>query len=274
MTAGRAATYRCRCMEEPNRSDSGHGHGYGTVRKSYHRAARWSRLATAAFWIIFAMFLFWAVPVFPWGMSGEDYSPEVLLGLFLLGCCPGVTAIALLARSIAAQRREALVAWASIYDRATGLRNREYFLERLKLQCDLGRDLAEYRVGLILLTVEDLPRDGHKAQPTDDEIFRRIAMHVARQLRPSDLLAAISATEMAILVSAGSTAALCVVAARIEHSLEVRIGGLAGDAASRLIIQMGYASLDGEDLQPETLLESARSGLEPVYTGKKATAAA
>lgn len=227
-----------------------------------------------AFWVIFAAFLFWAVPVFPWGMSREDYSPQVLLGLFLLGCCPGVTAIALLARSIAAQRREALAAWASIYDRTTGLRNREFFLDRLQLQCDLALDLEEYRVGLILLSIDEVPRDGHKPQPADDDVLRRIGAHIARQLRPSDLLAAISSTEMAILVSDGSEAALSAVASRIEHSLEVRIKGLAGEAAARLAIEMGLAMLDSDDLGPEALLESARSRLTPVYSATQETPAA
>jgi len=261
-------------MEEPNISVSGDKHGYGRVRKSYRRAATWSRLATLAFWVIFAIFLFWAVPVFPWGMSEDDYSPQVLLGLFLLGCCPGVTAIALLARSIAAQRREALVAWSSIYDQSTGLRNREFFMERLRLQCELGRDVAEYRVGLVLLTVEDLPRARRKPQPANDEVFRRIATHVARQLRPSDLLAGLSSTEMGVLVSVGSEAAVYAVASRIEHSLNVRIGGLAGEAASRLIIHIGCASLDSEQSGPEALLESARKALKPLCLSTEATSAA
>ncbi|MCJ7492311.1 MAG: diguanylate cyclase [Dehalococcoidia bacterium] len=253
-------------MERPNTTLSGDEHGYGRVRQSYHRAARWSRVAMVAFWVIFAAFVFWAVPFFPWGMSSDDYSAEVLLGLFLLGCCPGVTAIALLARSIAAQRREALVAWASIYDKTTGLRNREFFLDRLQLQCELARDLEEYRVGLILLSIDELPRDGQKPQPANDDVLRRVGAHIARQLRPNDLLAATSSTEMAILVSDGSEAALCAVASRIEHSLQVRIKGLAGDAAARLTIEMGLAMLDSGDLGPEALLESARSRLSPVYS--------
>jgi len=261
-------------MEQPNPLSPNDEHGYGQVRKSYLSAARWSRLAMAAFWVIFAAFVLWVVPVFPWGMSSDDYSPQVLLGLFLLGCCPGVTAVALLARSIAAQRREALVAWGSIYDRTTGLRNREFFLERLKLQCELGRDLEEHQVGLMLVAIEDMPRDGHKAQPTDDEVFRRIGMHVARQLRPNDLLATISSTELAILVSAGSEAALAAVASRIEHSLEVRIRGLVGDAARRLAIQIGYVSLDSAEPEPEAMLESARRSLRTVYSGAEEPAAA
>ena len=261
-------------MEEPKAFVSGDKHGYGRVRKSYHRAATWNRLATVAFWVIFVTFLFWAVPIFPWGMSQEDYSPQVLLGLFLLGCCPGVTAIALLAGSIAAQRREALVAWSSIYDKATGLRNREFFLDRLRMQCELGRDIAEYRAGVVQLTVEYASDDGCRPQPVDDALFRRIATHVARQLRPSDLLAGLSNTEMGVLVSVAAAADVSSVASRIEHSLEVRIGGLAGEAASRLIIQIGCAPLNSDEAGPEALLESARGALVAIRLTTEETAAA
>ena len=217
-----------------------------------------------AFWIIVAFFLFWAIPVFPWGMSREDYSPQVLLGLFLLGVCPGVTAIALLSRAIAVQRREAMVAWSSIYDRTTGLRNREFFLERLQLECDLARDRKDYRAGVILLSIDEFSGDGGKRQSASEEIFRRIGAHVGRQLRPSDLLASVSSTEMAILVSDRSENALAAIASRIGHSLEVRLNGLAGDAADRLMIEMGVASLESVGLEPEALLESARAGLAPI----------
>lgn len=220
----------------------------------------------AAFWVIFAVFLFWVIPVFPWGMSPEDYSPEVLLGLFLLGCCPGVTAIALIAKSIATQRREALLAWSSIYDRTTGLRNRDFFLDRLQLQCDFARDLEEYRLGLILLSIDETLQEGVKPQPVNNELFRRIGRHLTRQLRPNDLLAAISSTEMAILITDGSEAALSAIAARVAHSLEVRIRGLAGDASGRLSIEMGFASLEGDGSAPQTLLEAARSRLRPIYS--------
>jgi diguanylate cyclase (GGDEF)-like protein len=261
-------------MEQPVRQNPSPEHGYREVRRSYLTATRWSRFAMGAFWILFAAFLLWAVPVFPWGMSSADYSPQVLAGLILLGACPGVTAIALLSRSIAAQRREALVAWGSIHDRTTGLRNREFFLERLKLQCELGRDLKEYQASLMLVTVEEKPRDGRKAQPVTDEVFRRIAAHVARQLRPSDLLAAISTTELAILVAAGSEVTLAAVASRIEHSLEMRIRGLIGEAARQLVVRIGCASFESDAPEPEAMLESARSSLTAIYSGEEDSAVA
>ncbi len=215
-------------MEQTRTAVSGGNDGYGRVHRSYFRVTRWSRLARVAFWVFFVIFLFWALPVFPWGMSLADYSPKVVLALFLLGVCPAVAAIYLLAASAAARHREALVAWSSIYGEATGLRNREFFIERLELQCQLGRDLTEYRVAVILVTVEERSEDGQKLHAPDDDVFRRFGTHLVDQMRPSDLVAAISGTEMAILAAAGSTYALSSIVSRVRRSLEARAQPLAG----------------------------------------------
>ena len=93
-------------------------------------------------------------------------------------------------------------------------------------------------------------------------------------MRPSDLVAAISTTEMAILVSTGSAASLDAVVSRVRHSVETRARELAGHAAPRLLIRMGYASLDTVEPKPETLLEAAQSALKPVYSGNTEVRAA
>ena len=260
-------------MDQTRTAVSGND-GYGLAHRSYFRVSKWTRLARIAFWGLFVIFLLWALPVFPWGMSTADYSPKVLLALFLLGVCPGVAAIYLLAAGSASRHREALVAWSSIYDEATGLRNREFFLERLELQCRLGKDLAEYRVAVILVTVEEQSEDGRKPHAPDDEVFRRFGAHLLKQMRPSDLVAAISGTEMAILAAAGSTYALSSIVSRVRRSLEAKAQALAGASAERLLIRMGYASLSSSDPEPEALLEAARNDLTLVYSGQKETSAA
>lgn len=244
--------------------------GFIRIHRSYFRAARWSRVATAAFWAVVVLFFLWAIPVFPWGMTVDDYSPQVIVAFLILASCSGIVAVALLTHSIAERRREALVAWASIYDRATGLRNREYFLERLQLQCKLGQEMAEYRVGLILLTVEDR-RDGGAPQPAEERLFRLIGMHVASQMRPSDLVAVVSGTELAVLVSAGSPVALQTISSRIRRLLSPKLKEMAGEAAARLLVRMGAASL--ENAEPEALLAAARNDFK-VISGESEVSAA
>ncbi|MGD0765210.1 MAG: diguanylate cyclase [Dehalococcoidia bacterium] len=259
-------------MEERRAVTARDGRGFNKVYSSYFRAAWWSRAASVAFWVMVALFFLWATPVFPWGMSRNEYSPEVLFAFFILGCCPAIVAVAMWARSEAAQRRQALVAWASIYDRATGLRNREYFLERLQLQCRLGQELAEYRVGLILVTVETTGGNGDTPQPAEERLFRLVGMHIASQMRPSDLVAVVSGTELAVLVSAGSPVALQTIAGRIRRLLSPKMKEMAGQAASRLLIRMGAASL--EDAEPEALLAAARNDFKDIYKGESEASAA
>ncbi len=257
-----------------SRAAAGGNDGYGLAHRSYFRVSKLSRMARFAFWLCVIVFVLWAVPVFPWGMSLADYSPRVLLSLFLLGICPAVAIVYLLAAGSAARHREALAAWSSIYDEATGLRNREFFLERLELQCQLGKDLAEYRVGVILVTVEERPAAGGKSRIPDDEVFRRFGGHLLNQMRPSDVVAAISGSEMAILASAGSTQALSSIVSRLRRSLEARASAIGGESAERLLIRLGYASLSSSDPEPEALLEAARNDLSVVYSGYKEASAA
>ena len=247
---------------------------FNKVHRSYFRAARWSRVAMGAFWVMVLLFLLWALPWVPLGMSAGDYSLDVLLGLLLLGCCPAVTAVALLTRSMAAQRREALIAWASIYDRATGLRNREYFLERLTLQCRLGRELTEYRVGLILIDMEEPQQDGKGARSPDDRVFRLIGMSIASQMRPTDLVAAIGSTEVGVLVSVATPGGLQVVAERIRGSLDQKLDEMAGLPGWNLTIRMGSASLNDAQSGPEALLATARRSLKVVRRAPPQTSAA
>jgi diguanylate cyclase (GGDEF)-like protein len=269
----RVEDWTAHMKEEPRTVISYGRQTFNNVHRSYFRAARWSRVAMVAFWVMVLLFLLWALPWVPLGMSAGDYSLDVLLGLLLLGCCPAVTAVALLTRGMAAQRREALIAWASIYDRATGLRNRDYFLERLALQCQLGRELAEYRVGLILIDMEE-QQDGKGTRPPDDRVFRLIGMSIASQMRPTDLVAAIGSTEVGVLVSVASPPALQPVAERIRGSLDKKLAEMAGLPGWNLTVRMGSASLNDARSAPEVLLATARRSLKVIRKAHTQTHAA
>ncbi|MDI6856823.1 MAG: diguanylate cyclase [Dehalococcoidia bacterium] len=236
---------------------------FNKVYRSYHRVSRWSRVATALFWILILVIVLWLIPWLPLGLSSTDYSPEVLLAFVLLGLCPAVTATVLLTKGIVKQRREALAAWSSIYDAQTGLRNREYFFERLKVQCQLGRELAEYRVGLILVKVEEPVRDGSGMGPADEKVFRLLGMSIANQMRPSDLVAVIDEKEIGILVSAASPTGLEIVSERIRRCLGKEVETMARGYGSRLMIEMGIVSGD-DGADPDSLLEAARVSLKVI----------
>jgi diguanylate cyclase (GGDEF)-like protein len=213
------------------------------------------------------------MPWFHVGMAASDYSPQVVIALLLLGMCPAVTAVAILLRSIAKQRREALVAWLSIYDKATGLRNQDYFFERLKLQCQLGGQMSEYSVGVVLMSIEEMGRDGESVAPTE-EALHLIGSSIAGEMRPTDLVAIVGDREIGVLVSVASPMALQIVAERVRRSLQSKLEEVSRQHGANLMVQMGSASLDGTHSDPEALLKAARSSFKVVHLeGKRVSAA-
>lgn len=236
---------------------------FNRVYKSYHRVSRWSRILTVILWALVLVVFLWLVPWLPFGLSPNDYSLEVTLALVLLGMCPAITAVVLLTKGTVKQRREALAAWSSIHDGQTGLRNKEYFLERLKVQCQLGRELTEYRLGVILVKVEEALEDGKGMGPPDEKVFRLLGMSISNQMRPADLVAAIGETEIGILVSAASPAGLEIVSERMRRSLHKELETMTGRRGSRLMIEMGVA-LEEKEAEPQSLLDAARASLKVI----------
>lgn len=259
--------------EEPDAITSGNGRSLNKVYKSYFRAARWSRIAVVAFWILVAVFFVWALPWDPFGMQTSDYSPGVVIALLLLGFSPAVAAISILSRSMAKDRREALAAWSSIYDKATGLRTGDYFMDRLRLQCQLGRELEEYRAGVVLVVIEQPLPSGKGMGPPEDRVFRSLATRVSSQMRPSDLVATVGPGEIAVLVAKAAPASLQIVGERIRRSLDHRLDDLAQTTRLSLMVQMGAASLSECDCDAEALLAAARRSLKVIRIDGRRVAA-
>ena len=103
-------------------------------------------------------------------------------------------------------------------------------------------------------------------------MFRVIGMHIAGQMRPSDLVAMVSGTELAVLISAGSPVALHTISSRIRRLLGPKLKDIAGEAAPRLLLRMGAASL--ENAEPEAVLAAARNDFKVIYIGESQVTAA
>jgi hypothetical protein len=92
-----------------------------------------------AFWAAMGYFVFWAVPWFPGGLDEKDYTERVAFTFVLGGLC-GVLGIGtLVVREYLRRTRESLLAWTAVYDDTTGLYNRQYFYDRLSLECERAR---------------------------------------------------------------------------------------------------------------------------------------
>ncbi len=259
--------------EEPVIIVSRDRQAFGKTYMSYLRAARWSRVAFVALGIVVAAFVVWATPWFPVGMTAADYSPPVIVAFLLLGLCPAVTTVAVLLRGVSEQRREALGAWLSTYDKTTGLRSQDHFFERLRLQCQMGRQVSEYGVGVVLINVEERGRDGDGRAPAE-ETLHRIGSSIAAEMRPTDLVAIVGDQEIGVLVSVASPVALQIVAERVRRSLQDKLDEVSRRPDVSLTVQLGSASLDGTHSGPEGLLKAARSSFNVVHLDGKHISAA
>ena len=169
------------------------------MHQSYFRWLRVSRLAMAAFSVLAVLFFLWTLPWLPSGLDASDYTPEVALTIYLLGGVTLVGASTLALREFTRRQRERLIAWSSLYDEATGLHNRAYLYDRLSLECER----AERMGGVFSLFVLGIWVGGVGSGPpptVSDTALQRVAEFINRLSRPTDLVALLSRSDLAVLM--------------------------------------------------------------------------
>ncbi len=166
--------------------------------QGYYRFRRLGRLALVAFFVTGAVFLLWVLPWLPSGLDTDDYTPELGFTMYLL---VGIATTAMLALSfleLARRQRERLMIWAAVYDEATGLHTRSYLYDRLSLE----RERAQLtgRVFSVLVLQIRTRRSGSGPSPMlSNATLQKVAALINRLTHPSDLVALLSGSELAIL---------------------------------------------------------------------------
>lgn len=120
------------------------GHAVSTdqvqaVEKSLQRSVLWSRLMLAAFFTVTVITLIWAIPWFPYGTSVEDYNSRVGMMVLLALSASFFAFVAVRLRDKMRHAESTYVTMSSVHDRIADLRRREYFYDRLLLECDRAR---------------------------------------------------------------------------------------------------------------------------------------
>ncbi len=226
----------------------------GTHRR-YLLLLRRSRLLGAAFWVAMAYFFFWAIPWFraiPWlpgGLTTEDYTERVSLTLLLGALCAILGLGTLILRDHLRQTREALLAWTAVYDEVTGLYNRQYFFDRLSLECERARRQGT-TFSLILMRFE--PSTGQRRGP-GSHALRRLGAVLTETMRSNDLVALLGGNELAVVAMGVPRKGAPLMVHRLKAALE---GSLAG-----LSLRMGVATYSARTRNPGTLLRLARTSL-------------
>ena len=111
-----------------------------------------------------------------------------------------------LAREVEARMRsEAELAHTAFHDHLTGLRNRAYFLDRLRTAFDLSATRPGYQCGVLFLDLDDFKgvndRFGHSV---GDLLLQEVAARLAGCVRPQDTVARIGGDEFTLLLDSVS----------------------------------------------------------------------
>jgi diguanylate cyclase (GGDEF)-like protein len=227
----------------------------GTHRR-YRSLLHRSRLLGTAFWVAMAYFLFWSIPWFraiPWlpgGLTTEDYTERVSLTLILAAFCGVLGVGTLILRDHLLRTREALLAWTAVYDEVTGLYNRQYFFDRLSLECERARRQGT-TFSLFLMRFE--PSTGQGRGPGSNAL-RHLGAVLTETMRSNDLVALLGGNELAVVAMGVPRKDAPLVVQRLEAALE---GSLAG-----LNLRMGVATYSARTRNAGTLLRFARASVK------------
>ncbi len=229
--------------------------------KSYFHALYLSRLAFFGFWICFGYFVMWSIPWFGIGLSKQDYTPQYVITMVFAASCVLLGLLYMTLRTMARRKREALVAWNSLYDEATGTHTRSHLYDRLSLECERS-ERHGLPFALILLKLNP-PEPGHSRHgaATTTRFLRRAADLVTSLTRPSDLVALVSSSEFAVLACGVDSESVQILIRRLRASLAVGLPGLARDCGddTEPLVELGVATYGEDGNTPEALVDAARA---------------
>lgn len=237
--------------------------------RRYFALLKWTRLATFTFLLLFVVYLAWAIPWMRIGLDFEDYTEEFSLTMLLVVAL-GFTGVAALAlRRSVDREREALTAWASVYDEVTGLRNRRYFLDRLLLECQRAAEQGTaFNVLLFSIETDQVNEVGHFRAPRS-EVLREIGRVIAGELRLSDVVAVIGPTELAVLQMASGPDVTELVLEAVLTAIRTRRDR---DPKFDVRLRVGRADCGPDGTAPGEVLRNAREHLRPVTSPADAQA--
>lgn len=244
------------------------------AHRGYFRWLRLSRLALAAFALMAALFLLWALPWLPKGLDAGDYTPELGLTTYLVAGVAVTAVLALAFQELARRDRESLLLWGTVYDEATGLHNRAYLYDRLALECERAELSGGVFSAVVLQIRLDSPTSG--STPGSTPALPRSALREVGELlddltHASDLVALLNGSELAVLAMGSSR--------NDRGSLQERLRGAVAAGLPRLLprpalvaVRSGSATFGEDGKDPDTLIQAARAAaiLAPRRTGQAA----
>lgn len=218
------------------------------IQRSYDKVSRWSRWFLIAFYVVCAAFILWSMPWLPYSGPQFEYNDRVLYQTILTLAAALLAFGAVNLRERKKQVEKALLAWTSVrvHDGLTRLRQREYFYERVVIECQRAKaDASSLAVVVIRLPPAE-------SGDTDASLTQRAIESLEPMVTDYDCLAAISAHEIAVLVPRIDGSEVANVVARLQAAVGAE-GGSAVDA--------GWAVYGEQSTDAGDLLGHARSAV-------------
>lgn len=157
-----------------------------------------------------------------------------------------------LAREVEARMRsEAELAHTAFHDHLTGLRNRAYFLDRLKSTVEHSATRPAYQCGVLFIDLDDFKgvndRFGHSV---GDLLLREIAIRLSSCTRPQDTIARIGGDEFTLLLdNVAGIGEVIAVADRVLEVLSIPVKLAGNEVTPRASIGLSLgAGTDSEHL--------------------------
>jgi len=230
-------------------------HRARAAQRGYYRWRRLSRFALTAFVIIGGVTLVWLVPWLRIGLNTTDYTPQLAFTVYLLGGGAILAFLVLGSRELAQRDRERLLAWATVFDEATGLHNRTYFHDRLDLECARG-PITREPFSVVVLQFRGL--GAGKRATLSSSTLQQIADQISGLIRRHDLVALLTANELVVLAMSVASPERLELEVRLRRtvsaSLPERLSGPAN-----MVLRIGGATYGSDGMLPGALIQTART---------------
>jgi diguanylate cyclase (GGDEF)-like protein len=168
--------------------------------------------------------------------------------------------IALIVQDRTRRTRESLMVWSTVYDEVTGLHNRTYLFDRLALECERAKRSGElFSVIVLQLRADDArAKTARKAALLSNSSLRKIAEVIDSQTHPSDMVALLSSSELAVLANRIDRESRQRLQERLRNAVAAKIPELI--ATTTLVdVKTGVATYGVDGTEPSALVQAART---------------
>ncbi len=221
-----------------------------SLMQDYKRAKAVRKAMLYVFFTVFVLTVLWAIPWLPYGLSIQDYNgrTELLVALGLMASISAFGAVYL--RDVSQRLEQSLLTWTSVHDGLSDLRRREYFYERVVIECQRAK-VPGNRFAVIALRFR---RDEKEASP---EMLATALHAIEPYLASADRVAALASHEIGVMSSNVDSEPVRFTVKRLEDALADTVAG--GDTSH---ISVGWAvyGVDGTEAGP--LIGMARMRLQ------------